>query len=230
GLGAAFFERLRFESSQPCRIAVVPKDALDAPRWFEVEFGAVYHYADAHERNGEIVISAARHDDPDEMRSPMAAAMRGEPGSNAMATELVWLRLDLASGRARWQASGIRGIEFPTFDQRHADSAPACLFAPTRIEPATAPYFNAIAAIDPVRERRRVHRYGSDILVEEHVFVPKPASRRVGEGWLVGTLLDARRGRGGIAVLDAEQVEDGPLAQAWLPYAMPLGFHGTFAA
>ena len=230
GQGAAFFERLRFESTQPCRIAVVPKDALDAPRWFEVEFGAVYHYADAYESNGEIVVSAARHDDPAEMRAPMASAMRGEPGSSATDTQLMSLRLHLASGRSRWQASGVRGVEFPTFDHRHVAAAPARLFAPTRIEPAAAPYFNAIAAIDPARERRSVHRYGSDILAEEHVFVPKSAGGRVGEGWLVGPLLDARRGRSGIAVLDAEHVEDGPLAQAWLPYAMPLGFHGTFAA
>jgi len=230
GQGAAFFERLHFESAQPCRIAVVPKDALDAPRWFEVEFGAVYHYADAYERNGEIVVGAARHGDLAEMRSPMAAAMRGERGSDVLETELVSLHLDLARGRARWQGSGVRGIEFPTFDRRHDIAAPARLFAPLRTEPASAPYFNAVAAIDLQRERRSVHRYGSHILVEEHVFVPNPAGGRVGEGWLVGTLLDTRRGRSGIAVLDAEHVGDGPLAQAWLPYAMPLGFHGTFAA
>jgi len=36
--------------------------------------------------------------------------------------------------------------------------------------------------------------------------------------------------RGGRAVLDPRHLDDGPLAQAWLPYAVPLGFHGTFAA
>ena len=33
-----------------------------------------------------------------------------------------------------------------------------------------------------------------------------------------------------IAVLDAQHVDRGPLAQAWLPYTVPLGFHGHFAA
>ena len=36
--------------------------------------------------------------------------------------------------------------------------------------------------------------------------------------------------RSGIAVLDARRVAEGPLAQAWLPYALPLGFHGHFSA
>jgi all-trans-8'-apo-beta-carotenal 15,15'-oxygenase len=31
-------------------------------------------------------------------------------------------------------------------------------------------------------------------------------------------------------VLDARRIGDGPLAQAWLPYSFPLGFHGRFAA
>ena len=94
---------------------------------------------------------------------------------------------------------------------------------------ASAPYFNAIAVIDPDTGRRDMHRYGSDVMAEEHVFVPKPGSHEPGQGWLVGTLLDHGRGRSGIAVLDAERVADGPLAQAWLPYTVPLGFHGWFA-
>lgn len=225
---AAFFERLQFAPDQPCRIAVVPKDALDAPRWFEVEFGAVYHFADAHERGGEILVQAVRHTDPDDMRSPMAAAMRGERVGGAPRTELALLRIDPAKGKARWETSGVKGLEFPVFDPRHAAAKPARVFAPLRVEPASSPYFNAVAAIDG--SRRRVHRYGADVLAEEHLFVPKPGRRRVGEGWLLGTLLDARRGRSGLAVLDAERIEDGPLAQAWLPYTFPLGFHGGFAA
>lgn len=228
--GGAFFERLRFAPDQPCRVAVVPKDALDAPRWFELEFGAVYHFADACERGGEIIVHAIRHHDLDEMRSPMASAMRGERSTDGTGnTELVALRFDLAGGRARWESSGVRGLEFPVFDRRSAGSRPARLYAPTTVEPVTAPYFNAVAAIDSGRGQREVYRYGADIMAEEHVFVPKPGSRRVGEGWLVGTLLDHRRGRSGIAVLDAERIADGPLAQAWLPYSMPLGFHGWFA-
>lgn len=42
-----FFEQMRFTPEAPCRIAVVPKDALDQPRWFEADFGVAYHFADA---------------------------------------------------------------------------------------------------------------------------------------------------------------------------------------
>ncbi len=227
--GVAFFEQMRYLPEQPCRVAVVAKDALDAPRWFEVPFGAVYHFGQAHARKGELIIQAVRHHDLEQMRSPMGEAMRGERDTASLSTELVALRLELASGRGRWESSGVRQLEFPVFDPRTPDSKAARLYAPTSVDPNTAPYSNAIAAIDTERGRRDVHRYGADIMAEEHVFVPKPGSRKPGEGWLIGGLLDHRRGRSGIAVLDAEHVADGPLAQAWLPYTVPLGFHGYFA-
>ena len=159
----------------------------------------------------------------------MVAEMRGERSSEKGGTELVSLRLDLARNRARWERHGVSSFEFPTFDARTPGDEPALLFAPTSVGPATAPYFNAIASIDTRADRTRVHRYGADVMAEEHRFVPRPGSSMPGDGWLVGTLLDFRRGRSGVAVLDARRVDQGPLAIAWVPYTVPLGFHGWFA-
>jgi all-trans-8'-apo-beta-carotenal 15,15'-oxygenase len=226
----SFFERLQFTADRPCRIALVPKDALDAPRWFEASFAAIYHFADAYEHRGEVVVRAARHTDIEEARAPMAGAMRGERGTPSSNTELVSLRLDLARGRARWETHGVRGFEFPTFDARTPGSQPAVLFAPASVKPASAPFFNAISSIDTRGDRVSVHHYGADVMAEEHLFVARPGSSKPGDGWLVGTLLDFGRGRSGVAVLDAARVQDGPLAIAWVPYTLPLGFHGWFVA
>jgi all-trans-8'-apo-beta-carotenal 15,15'-oxygenase len=227
----AFFESLRFATEKPCRIALVPKDALDAPRWFEAEFAAVYHFAGAYESKGKVIMRAVRHTDAEEMRSPMVAAMRGERGDTTIAgTDLASLHLDLGSGRAHWEEHGVRGVELPTFDARTPDDRAAQVFAPTTMQAADAPYFNAIARIDTERGRTDAYRYGAKILAEEHRFIPKPGSRRAGEGWLLGSLLDYEHARSGIALLDAEHVADGPIATAWVPYTAPLGFHGWFDA
>jgi all-trans-8'-apo-beta-carotenal 15,15'-oxygenase len=224
----AFFERMHFAPDLPCRVAVVPKSAPDTVRWFDVDFAAVYHFGDAFERGGEIHVRAVRHTDPAGASSPMGATMRGEREPAPTSGQLRTLRLDLRSGRARWQAHADHVMEFPLFDPRTPGDRPARLYAPTAVAP-DVPYFNAVMSFDPERDRRQVHRYGDRVLAEEHVFVPRPGSRKPGQGWLVGTLLDADRGRSGLAVLDAEHVDDGPLAEAWLPYTFPLGFHGTFA-
>lgn len=226
--GTTFFERMQFQPDRACRVALVPKDALDAPRWFEAPFAAIYHFADAYEHRGEVVVRAARHADIEEARSPLAAELSGGRSSQGSNTELVSLRLDLASNRARWEQHGTGSLEFPTFDARTPGDKPALLFAPTTVAPATAPYFNAVASIDTRKDRVQRYRYGADIMSEEHRFVPRPGSSEPGDGWLVGTLLDFKRGRSGVAVLDAMRVKEGPLAIAWVPYTMPLGFHGWF--
>ncbi|HEY5971714.1 MAG TPA: carotenoid oxygenase family protein [Pseudoxanthomonas sp.] len=226
----AFFERLRFTPDQACRVAVLDKSAPDQARWFEVDFAMAYHFGDAYEKDGRIVVRTVQHINPEEARSPMQGAMSGRVDPEGLDSRLLNLHLDLRDGKARWEDTGIVGIEFPQFDPRTRGDRAARLYAPMSEGRHSAPYSNAVAVFDVERGRRQIHRYGESILAEEHVFVPKPGSSRAGEGWLVGTLLDSARGRSGIAVLDAQHVDRGPLAQAWLPYTFPLGFHGHFAA
>jgi carotenoid cleavage dioxygenase len=67
-------------------------------------------------------------------------------------------------------------------------------------------------------------------VAEEHIVVPKPGKTGELDAWLLGTTYDARRQATVLNVLDAAHVEDGPIAQAVLPYTLPLGFHGNFTA
>lgn len=222
----AFFQRLQFQDTQPCRIAVVPKNDLGAARWFETGFAMAYHFADAHQRGHEIAVRAVLHEDLAEARSPMSHAMRGHTGNDSKG-RLATLRLDLRSGRASWERERATGMEFPVFDPRTPSDRAATLYAPAVV--GDAPMFNAVMSLDP-RGRRRVHRYDGGVLAEEHVFIAKPGSAQVDDGWLLGVLFDPARDRRGIALLDAARIEEGPVAEAWLDYGFPLGFHGTFAA
>ena len=226
----AFFERMRLQPDQPLRIAVVDKHAPGEARWFEADFAAIYHFGDAYERDGRIVMRAVTHADIERARSPMRQAMNGHAQAEEDDGRLRELHLDLRSGNARWHDTGIAGIEFPLFDVRAPSDRAAKIFAPTQVGAHSAPYFNAVAAFDVTAGSSQVHRYGASILAEEHVLVPKPGSARAGRGWLVGTLLDSARSRSGIAILDAEHLERGPVAEAWLPLTVPLGFHGAFVA
>ena len=70
--------------------------------------------------------------------------------------------------------------------------------------------------------------YGEGIVVEEHIVVPRPRGSGELDAWLVGTTFDAKRKVTLVNVLDARHLADGPIAQAALPYWLPLGFHGNF--
>ena len=70
--------------------------------------------------------------------------------------------------------------------------------------------------------------YGDDFTVEEHVVVARPGGSREFDGWIVGTAFDANSQRTCVSVFDAANIGNGPMARAWLPYWLPLGFHGNF--
>ncbi len=72
--------------------------------------------------------------------------------------------------------------------------------------------------------------YGPGIIPEEHVFVPKPGGRTEDDGWLLGTSLDIGERITRLSVFDATAPADGPIAQAALPYPLPLGLHGQWRA
>lgn len=227
----SFFERLTFQPDLPCRVAVVPKNALDKPKWFDADFAMAYHFADAFESGDQIVIRAARHLDLAEARSPRASLMHGNVDAPHPAPpQLVSLTINLRKGHTRWQSTAIAPIEFPLFDPRARSEKESMLYAPTSVGKSDAPFTNAVTAIDLYRGKQTSHRYGGSIMSEEHVFVASPGSTKAGQGWLIGSLLDHAKQRSGIAILDAERVDAGPLATAWLDTVFPLGFHGTFSA
>lgn len=68
--------------------------------------------------------------------------------------------------------------------------------------------------------------YGDDWLVEEHLLVRADGETR--SRWIVGTSLDLAERQTVVSIFNAEALDDGPVAQARLPYALPLGLHGTY--
>jgi carotenoid cleavage dioxygenase len=91
-------------------------------------------------------------------------------------------------------------------------------------------HLNAVVRHDLARESADVYRYGDGSVVEEHIVVPDPGSHREGAGWLVGCTFDVTTRRTVVNVFDALRLSDGPMARAWLPYGLPVGFHGHFTA
>ena len=72
------------------------------------------------------------------------------------------------------------------------------------------------------------YAFGDDWMLEEHLVVAGQDARKA--KWAVGTALDCRRRATVVAVYDLDDIASGPVASARLPYALPLGLHGTFLA
>jgi all-trans-8'-apo-beta-carotenal 15,15'-oxygenase len=230
--GATPEQAFVFEKNEPLRILVMRKEDIRERRVFELPAQMVFHVGNAFERpDGAIDLSFVGADN-DEFLVHGAVGLVAGHIAGGSGSSLQSAALDLTSGRASVEAiSG--AIEFPRLDPRRI-GAPARFLASVanwkRYPGRGAALFHGVQLRDLVTGNVDRFDYGADIAVEEHIVVPKPGTGGERDAWLVGTTFDSRRRVTIVNVLDARRLADGPIAQATLPYWLPLGFHGNFSA
>jgi carotenoid cleavage dioxygenase-like enzyme len=224
--------RFAMDAGEPLRVLVARKDDLAQQRVLELPSQFVFHVGNAHEeRDGSIVLSYVGAADASFLDAGAVALMRGERPASFPARTCI-ARLDAVRGTARVQR--LEGdVEFPrvhpAFVGRRARWLVAAS-APRRGGAAASALLHGVQVLDTDSGRVQLFDYGSQAIAEEHIVVPKPGRSGERDAWLLGTVYDARRDATVLNLLDMAQVQDGPLAQAVLPYRLPLGFHGHFRA
>ena len=138
-------------------------------------------------------------------------------------------RLDLATGRAEeTQLAG--ASEFPGLHPGYVGGRYRFRFSAAMDGEARHPFMNGLRRLDLETGAEARYSFGPDRIAEEHIVVPKPGGTRETDAWLLGTVLNLTAQRTHLTVFDAAALGDGPVFEAALPYALPLGFHGNFAA
>lgn len=84
-----------------------------------------------------------------------------------------------------------------------------------------------IARVDHRTGEAQTYCPPGQVLVEP-IFVPRPGGTAEDDGWLLTVGYDESRHRSRLMVVDAAHVADGPVAEAWLPFHVPMSYHGTF--
>ena len=119
-------------------------------------------------------------------------------------------------------------VEFPVVDPRVVARRNQFVYYPVAVDTGARWGFNGLMRLNVDSGARERFVFGADTVIEEHVLVPKPGSRREGEGWLLGMGYDIGKKLSFASVFDAEAISAGPIARVWLPYWLPYGFHGRF--
>jgi all-trans-8'-apo-beta-carotenal 15,15'-oxygenase len=224
--------RFALKPGQPLRVLVMEKDDISRRRVFELPAEMVFHVGNAHETSdGQIVLSYVGAPDAWFLDQGAVALMAARPLPSGR-VNLRTVNLDMKTGRATQQS--LPGeVEFPRMDPRRIGLPSRWLATAASWRPSSArgnALLHGVQMVDTQTGRAQRFDYGDQAVVEEHVLVPKPGKTGELDAWLLGTTYDARRQATVLNVLDAARVQDGPVAQAVLPYMLPLGFHGNFTA
>lgn len=229
--GTAFMNRLSWQDDRPVIVILVDKDTWRIAHRFELPAFFAFHFGNAWQDGDTVRITAAQSPAFDTLMSAITRATAGLAFDPLPALPLVEIALDTVRGRARVEPLPVLGGEFPVTDPRHAGRPTRRTFVLVRGPgmPDGLFGFNAVAACDHRTGETQSFDYGSDWIAEEHLFVPRPGAPE-GEGFLVGTAHDWRRGRTRLSVFEAGRLGDGPITHAELPYGLPIGLHGRWQA
>lgn len=217
------------QPGRPLTLLVIDKADLSRQWRFELPAQMVFHVANAWDAGpGEVALSFIGGRDLAFLNDGATALMAALPQPpDPDHTRLLHCRLDLARGRIRTDSQAY-DMEFPRVHptriglrQRWVSTAAAWRSRPQGL-------FHGWQLTDLDSGRIQRCDMGDHTLTEEPVWVPKPGARGELDAWLLATHFDARRQATVLNLLDAAHLDDGPLAQAELPYALPLGFHGSF--
>lgn len=227
----SFIDRLHWRPQRPGIVVLVDKDTLQVSHRFETPPIAFFHIGNAWDDGDSVRVQLMRIDDFDNLMDNMLDSLARRPLKRRAHTGAAEVVVDLRNRRADVRSLSPDYAEFPKVDPRHVGGRTQSLFVASRSAAMPSELFgmNAVARMDTGSGRMQRFDYGSSTIVEEHVFVPKPGAPE-GYGWLLGTAWSRATRRTSLSVFDASAVDAGPIAQAMLPYGLPLGLHGAFVA
>lgn len=232
GLDTAM-ENMVFEADKPTHIYVVSLSTLEVVRRFETEGFIAVHYDNCWEEGRELVINMTRFSDWDRINTTLSSPARMANSHEGLANNdksALWrYRLDLVSGRARYERlPGHDNIEFMQWDRRRSGSVSRISYANAAIAHPGAYTFNAIQRLDLHDGSCQLHDFGPGTLISEAVFVERSKTAAEQEGYLVTAVYRAVTHTTDIVVLDAQTLDE--LAVAPLSTHIPLGFHCGYTA
>ena len=220
--GISYLAMHQWQGQRAMRVLVIDKADLTLKHTLEMPARMVFHFGNAFDDGDSIRLDATLYQD-DQVLQEMAAAMRGVVWDKSVPSVTSQLTLDLRRGQVREERL-LAASEFPRVADAVVGRRHRALF--TLIEDAQHGMgMGGVARIDLDGGKIDRFAFGPDWVVEEHVPVARPDGRGL---WLVGPALDLRRRQTVLNVFDAANLAQGPLAQARLPYAAPLCFHGNF--
>jgi all-trans-8'-apo-beta-carotenal 15,15'-oxygenase len=222
-----FVEMFRWSPSLGTRVTVVPLDRPEESVDFCAAPTAIWHFANAHEAGGAIVVDAFTYDDLDHFRA-MSASSRMELADPSKLSTLRRGVIDLASRRLTWETI-VEGdaLEFPTMHPLFYGVRYRYAYAVRHplLPAALAP--PSVQRIDVTSGRRWGYEFTEVQVPSEPLFVPGGGPDEAA-GYVLVTVYDQPRHASFVAIFEACSLGAGPVGKVWFDHHIPHRFHGQW--
>jgi all-trans-8'-apo-beta-carotenal 15,15'-oxygenase len=118
--------------------------------------------------------------------------------------------------------------DFPQFDWRRSMREHRFSYATGTPDSGEWGTYGSVIKVDNGTGKVTSYDFRRRGLPGEAIFVPRAPDAAEDDGWLLVVNYDEAEHRSQLVILDAADLERGPLATARLPHHIPFGFHGGF--
>ncbi len=203
------------------RIGVMPRDGASADvEWFEIDLCFIFHTVNAYNHPTEpnkVVLEAVRYPE-----------MWATSNTDLFPKGELWrYTMTLGTGQVTAEKLDDKRIEFPKIDPRLQGTANRITYALGISHDETELIgFDTLVKYDN-QSGARTELLLAGLEIDEATFVPDGAGEDA--GWLVAFAYDLAAKTSALLVIDASDIEAGPVARVRLPQRVPHGFHGTWS-
>ena len=197
----------------------------------ETQAGFVFHHANAYEQGEEIIIESICYESLPEV----------EPNSDFRQVDFesiepgqIWrFYLNTKDNTVRKELIESRCCEFPTMHPDKVGRNYRYLYIGAADTPTGNAPLQAFLKLDRETGEKQFWSAAPKGFVSEPIFVPRHSSSSGGDeddGWVLAVVYDSTEERSHVVILDAKNLNQGPIARLHLKHHIPYGLHGSFTS
>jgi len=218
-------EMVKYSPENGTRLGVLPRFGnADEIKWYEIENGHVQHFWNAWHENGIIELSGTFNANPqfgmdtgEDLEESTASGQAGVPTR---------FKIDLGRGKATVERFDDMEGDFCRFnDDRNGSRTRHHYMCGFYDERGIIGQFDTVVKYDDQTNKRERWFAGRNHHIGEGVFAPDPNRSEEDAGWLLVADNDHAENTTDVCILDAQNIEAGPLARVHMPQKLAFGFH-----
>jgi carotenoid cleavage dioxygenase len=219
--------KIVFRKDWPSRFAVIPRYGnKEQIKWFEANPCYIYHVINAWEEGDEIVMDTCITVNP----APQADAKGPVEKLKAYLRLEAFVhryRFNLKDGTTKEYQLDDQFSEFPLMNAKETGRKTQFSYN-QHCDVSEVFRFDGILKYDTANNSTQFYGYGEGVFGSESPFIPKSNATAEDDGYVITFVTNERTESSEVLILDAQNIENGPLARIQLPQRVPLGFHACW--
>ena len=220
---------IQFQPGQPTNIILIPRHRSEPMTVIPAEAGFVFHHVNAFEQDGQIIVDSICYDDfpsIDNNEDYLQVNFEQVPSGR-----LNRFHVNPTEKTVERTVMDQRSCEFPQVHPNHVGrSYRYAYFGATHDCGDNAP-FQAIWKVDMTDpSQQQCWSFAPRGFVGEPVVIPRPDGQAEDDAWVMVMVFNAESNNSELVILDARNLEQGPIATLKLKHHVPYGLHGSFTS